>query len=68
MEIKKDVALESIPVVILTISEADDDINANISYLTNCILTKPTNFKDFFTVIQTCGNFCLKIVKYPGVV
>ena len=46
-EIKADPKLAEIPVVVLTTSEADEDILRSYQLHANCYITKPVNFKQF---------------------
>ncbi|MBF0189171.1 MAG: response regulator [Magnetococcales bacterium] len=61
--IKKDEVLRRIPVVILTSSEAEEDILRSYDLHANCFITKPVNFSQFSTVIQSLDNFWFTIVK-----
>ena len=45
--IKKDPALKRIPVIILTTSDADDDISSTYDLQANCYITKPVGFDQF---------------------
>jgi len=63
--IKNDDSLATIPVVILTTSNADDDITASYKKHANCFITKPVDFDQFLTVVQSIGDFWLTIVKFP---
>ncbi len=65
-EIKKDSALKSIPVVVLTTSDADEDILKSYELHANCYITKPVDFEQFVKVVQTIENFWLTLVKLPG--
>ena len=64
-EIKADPELAGIPVVILTTSEADEDILRSYQLHANCYITKPVNFKQFMNVIKAIEDFWLTIVKLP---
>ncbi len=63
--IKADADLTEIPIVILTTSEADEDITRAYKLHANCYITKPVSFKQFLTVIQAIENFWLTVVKLP---
>ena len=65
-EIKSDLELKCIPVIILTTSSAQSDILCTYSQHANCYITKPVDFNQFITVIRTIENFWLTIVKLPG--
>jgi CheY-like chemotaxis protein len=65
-EIKEDSDLKSIPVVILTTSGADKDINKSYDLHANAYVTKPLDFDQFIKVVKSIGNFWLEIVKLPS--
>lgn len=65
-DIKSDPALTSIPVVILTTSDADEDIMKAYDLGANCYVTKPVGFEQFTHVVRSVGNFWFMIVKLPG--
>ena len=65
-EIKADDSLKSIPVIILTISKADEDIIRSYNLHANCFLNKPINLNKFFEVVKSIEDFWLTIVKLPG--
>jgi len=64
-EIKADRKLMNIPVVILTISEAEEDILKAYNLHANCYITKPIDLDRFAKVIKSIENFWLSIVKLP---
>ncbi len=64
-EIKEDPVLKRIPVIILTSSEADDDILKAYDLHANCYVTKPGRLDDFVKVIQAIEYFWISIVKLP---
>ena len=64
-EIKEDGQLKSIPVVVLTTSEADEDILRSYDLAANCYITKPVDLDQFIRVIKTIETFWLTIVKLP---
>jgi CheY-like chemotaxis protein len=64
-EIKADPTLRRIPVVILTTSEAEQDILRSYDLHANCYVTKPVDLEQFITVIRSIENFWLVIVKLP---
>lgn len=65
MEIKADPDLKSIPVVILTTSNASQDILKTYALHANCYIKKPVDLEQFFTVIRSIENFWLTIVTLP---
>ena len=65
-EIKTDVDLKRIPVVILTISKAEEDILKTYNLHANCFITKPIDLDQFMKVVKSIEDFWLTIVKLPN--
>jgi len=65
-EIKADEELKSIPVVMLTISKAEEDILRAYNLHVNCYITKPIDLDRFMEVVKTIEDFWLTIVKLPS--
>lgn len=65
-EIKGDSTLKRIPVVILTISDAEQDISETYGMNANCYITKPVDLEQFITVVNSIEDFWLTIVKLPS--
>jgi CheY-like chemotaxis protein len=63
--IKSDNILKRIPVVVLTTSEAEQDILKAYDLHANCYITKPVDLQQFMSVIKSIENFWLSIVKLP---
>jgi two-component system, chemotaxis family, response regulator Rcp1 len=66
-EIKEDPALRRIPVVILTTSEAEQDVLKTYELHANCYLTKPVDLGQFLQVVRLIADFWLSLVKLPSV-
>jgi two-component system response regulator len=64
-EIKADTVLRRIPVVVLTTSQAEEDILKAYSLAANCYITKPVDFDQFVKIVQSIENFWFAIVKLP---
>ena len=64
-EIKEDPDLRRIPVVILTISQAEEDILKAYNLHANCFITKPVDLIQFNKVVQSIEEFWFTIVKLP---
>jgi chemotaxis family two-component system response regulator Rcp1 len=64
-EVKEDEKLKCIPVVILTTSNAEDDLIETYNHNANCYITKPVDLDQFISVVETIEAFWLKIVKLP---
>ena len=65
-EIKQDPDLRRIPVVILTTSQAEQDILKTYDLYANCYITKPVDLEQFITVVSSIETFWLSIVKLPN--
>lgn len=64
-EIKNDPDLRSIPIVVLTTSDADEDIIKTYTLGANCYITKPVGLKQFAKVVKSIEDFWFTIVKLP---
>lgn len=64
-EIKGDPDLKLIPVVVLTTSQAEEDILRAYGHHANCYITKPVGLDQFVKVIRSIESFWLAIVKLP---
>lgn len=64
-EIKKDVTLKKIPVVILTTSDAEKDIIKTYDLGASCYITKPVGLDQFTEVVKKINSFWFTIVKLP---
>jgi len=65
-EIKADVALKTIPVVVLTTSRAEQDVLHSYQLQANCYITKPVDLEQFITVVKSIEDFWLTIVTLPS--
>jgi CheY-like chemotaxis protein len=64
-ELKADPELRVIPVVILTTSQAEEDIVRSYSLHANAYVTKPVDFEQFIEVIRQIDSFFITVVKLP---
>ena len=64
-QIKSDNDLKTIPVVILSTSDADEDIMSAYKNYANCYITKPIDLDQFVKVVKSLQSFWLSIVKLP---
>jgi two-component system, chemotaxis family, response regulator Rcp1 len=64
-EMKADANLHRIPVVVLTVSKAEEDILKAYDLHANCYITKPIDLYQFVKVVQAIEDFWLTIVKLP---
>ena len=65
-EIKTDEDLKSIPIIVLTTSQAEEDILRAYQLNANCYITKPVDFEQFVEVVKGIEEFWFTIVKLPG--
>ena len=63
--IKADPRLKRIPVVVITSSEAEQDILRTYDLHVNCYVTKPVDLDQFIKVVQSIESFWLTIVQLP---
>lgn len=66
VEIKTDENLKRIPVVVLTVSRAEEDIIRSYNNYANCYITKPLDFNQFMEITKSIEEFWLTIVKLPS--
>jgi chemotaxis family two-component system response regulator Rcp1 len=64
-ELKESPALKCIPVVILTTSASEADIQGSYQRHANCYITKPVDLEGFLKVVRSIDNFWLSVVKLP---
>ena len=64
-EIKMDEDLKRIPVVIMTISNAEEDIIKTYNLHANCYIRKPLELDKFLEVVKSIEHFWLTIVTLP---
>jgi chemotaxis family two-component system response regulator Rcp1 len=64
-EVKSDESLKRIPVVVLTVSKAEEDIIKAYDHHANCYITKPLDFDQFIEVTKSIEDFWLTIVRLP---
>jgi CheY-like chemotaxis protein len=64
-EIKSDPDLRTIPVVVLTTSQADEDIVRSYNLHANAYVTKPVDFDQFISVVRQIDEFFVSVVKLP---
>jgi two-component system, chemotaxis family, response regulator Rcp1 len=65
-DIKNDPKLQMIPVVVLTTSEAEQDIVQSYRLHANCYITKPVDLDKFLHIIDSMQDFWLSIVRLPS--
>ena len=65
--LKQDPQLKTLPVVILTTSDAERDIVDCYHLQANCYVTKPADFDEFQNVVRAIENFWFSVAKLPPV-
>jgi CheY-like chemotaxis protein len=65
-EIKSDAALRRIPVIILTTSQADEDVRRAYDLNANCYVAKPVELDQFLQVVRCIDEFWLTVAKLPA--
>ena len=63
--LKEDPELRRIPVVVLTTSEAEDDVLRSYSLHANAYVTKPVDFARFIEVVRQIDEFFVTVVRLP---
>jgi len=64
-ELKADPDLKTIPVVVLTTSQAEKDVVQSYKLQANCYITKPVDFDQFLDVVKSIEQFWLTVVTLP---
>lgn len=64
-EVRADSNLRGLPVVILTTSQAEQDISDAYELCANCYVSKPVDFEQFMKVVGAIEQFWFTIVKLP---
>ncbi|MBM3860870.1 MAG: response regulator [Verrucomicrobia bacterium] len=65
-EIKGDPFLKTLPVIILTTSQAEEDIFKAYALNANCYIQKPMDLEQFIRVVRNIESFWFTVVKLPG--
>ena len=65
-EMKEHSDLRLIPVVVLTTSEAEQDVLRTYELRANCYITKPVDLEKFITIVRSIEDFWLMIVRLPS--
>jgi len=63
--IKSDESLRLIPVVVLTTSQAEEDVLRAYRLNANCYVTKPVDLHQFNRIVQAIEEFWLTVVRLP---
>ena len=65
-EVKNDDDLKFIPVVVLTTSQAQEDVIKAYGLHANCYISKPVDFEQFTNVVRAIDNFWFTVVTLPA--
>jgi len=65
LDIKGDPVLRRIPVVILTTSEAEEDVIAAYDLHANAYVRKPVDFDQFVAAVRAIDDFFITVVRLP---
>jgi two-component system, chemotaxis family, response regulator Rcp1 len=65
-EVKEDRNLRHIPVIVLTTSEAEQDVLSAYNLHANCYLTKPIEVNEFIRKIRSLEDFWMSVVRLPN--
>ena len=65
-EIKGDPDLRRIPVVVLTTSDAEEDVLASYDLHANAYVRKPVDFQQFVNAVRAIDDFFISVVRLPG--
>jgi CheY-like chemotaxis protein len=65
-EIKKDPQLKRIPIIVLTTSQSDEDINATYDLGITGFITKPMDFRELVGIMESFGNYWFQSVTLPS--
>jgi DNA-binding response OmpR family regulator len=65
-EVKEDAELRTIPVVVLTTSQADEDIARSYDLHANAYVSKPVDFDRFIEVVRQIDDFFVSVVQLPN--
>lgn len=65
-EVKSDSKLSTIPVVVLTTSQSEEDIQKSYKLHASCFVTKPLELEKFIAIIKSLDSFWFKAVRFPA--
>ena len=66
LDIKSDADLRRIPVVVLTTSEAEEDVIAAYNLHANAYVRKPVDFEQFVAAVRAIDDFFITVVRLPS--
>ena len=65
-EVKGDERLRAIPIVVLTTSEAEEDVLKSYQLHANAYVTKPVDFERFVAIVRQIDDFFVSVVRLPS--
>jgi CheY-like chemotaxis protein len=65
-EVKGDPSLRAIPIVVLTTSEAEEDVLKSYELHANAYVTKPVDFERFVAIVRQIDEFFVSVVRLPS--
>ena len=65
-EVKGDPELRAIPIVVLTTSEAEEDVLKSYQLHANAYVTKPVDFQRFVSIVRQIDDFFVSVVRLPS--
>ena len=65
-EVKQDPELRTIPIVVLTTSEAEEDVLKSYQLHANAYVTKPVDFERFVSIVRQIDDFFVSVVRLPS--
>lgn len=65
-EVKDDPDLRTIPIVVLTTSEAEEDVLKSYELHANAYVTKPVDFDRFVSIVRQIDDFFVSVVRLPS--
>jgi CheY-like chemotaxis protein len=65
-DVKSDPVLRRIPVVVLTTSDAEEDVLASYDLHANAYVRKPVDFEQFVAAVRAIDDFFITVVRLPG--
>ena len=65
-EVKADETLRAIPIVVLTTSEAEEDVLKSYQLHANAYVTKPVDFERFVSIVRQIDDFFVSVVRLPS--
>jgi CheY-like chemotaxis protein len=65
-DVKQDPDLRTIPIVVLTTSEAEEDVLKSYQLHANAYVTKPVDFERFVSIVRQIDDFFVSVVRLPS--